>query len=363
MQSPSQPRHPSQILQDIRSEYEKRNNLTTQAAQKQLSKMCHWKESTWGNLERSTLVSGQEWKDEYSLDMIWGNVIKENSRYHIELIAWERIRDVAAEQAAREEYLQQQAREQQAGEQQPDPTKGEPPIEAVMAVKKDKNVVNGDNNGGGRGRDKRKWYWIAGLGGCAVLLLLCALGVTTAYLYVQREQLARQTPAPPVVIEKEVTPVVIEKEVTRIVEVPKIEATMAPEQTKPVEATRPPSVVTGTTPPEPTPSTGSATETPVIAVSKEDYRETGRGKTELWDFDLKAGEVLIIGGFTVDYETGGVFKAWKGPQKLRVTVVDGFAIVIPYERGESEFQFRINQARQNNWAITVVKPLPEWHIE
>ena len=109
----------------------------------------------------------------------------------------------------------------------------------------------------------RRWYWIAGIGGCLLLLSLCIVTVAASYFFWGQTQLAQQTPDSPKVIEieREVTRIVrvtevvesqevIEKEVTRIVEVPKIEATVAPEQTQPVEATQPPEVSDATAVPE-----------------------------------------------------------------------------------------------------------------
>jgi hypothetical protein len=258
----SQPlRHPSLVLQQIRSEYQARQKITTQAAQKHLSNTCGWSESTWGNLERSTAHSGQAWDPEYTWDMVKAGIIKDGGRYYEELVAWERAEDTAAHIAAREEYRWQQEEEQQVAASPSESTS-----EAVKAVTEDKTADNEGDNGrtagitadneeegkdpmaptaSGASGGNRRWYWIAGIGGCLLLLSLCIVTVAASYFFWGQTQLARRTPDSPAIIE-------IEKQVTRIVEVTRVvEATVVVEKTQTVEVTRQAEIATITETPAP----------------------------------------------------------------------------------------------------------------
>lgn len=90
------------------------------------------------------------------------------------------------------------------------------------------------------------------------------------------------------------------------------------------------------------------------------YEETGVGRTKTWNVEVPEGATLIIGGFAVDDIKGGVYKAWAGPAKVTVTVTDGFGLVIKNDWAKQEFEFRVAQAKTNNWAHNTVQPLPTW---
>lgn len=91
------------------------------------------------------------------------------------------------------------------------------------------------------------------------------------------------------------------------------------------------------------------------------YIETGVNKDEqCWEIPIKEGFVAVVGGFTVDGVSNGVYKAIEGPKTITVRVVDGFALVAVREAAQGEFLFRVNQAIQYNWARNTIQPLPGW---
>lgn len=90
------------------------------------------------------------------------------------------------------------------------------------------------------------------------------------------------------------------------------------------------------------------------------YLETGTGKTQTWTLEILPNMVAIIGGYTVNGLTQGVYMAQAGPSALNVTVTDGFVAITKSEWGNQEFCFRVDQAIQYNWAHNTVQPLAGW---
>lgn len=99
------------------------------------------------------------------------------------------------------------------------------------------------------------------------------------------------------------------------------------------------------------------------------YIETGipdpvsgtSGHTKRWIIDVLQGTVAIIGGFTVDGVTDGVYKAVAGPARLDTTVTDGFLAITKSEWGNSEWCFRIGQAVQYGWDHQHESPMSGWN--
>jgi len=90
------------------------------------------------------------------------------------------------------------------------------------------------------------------------------------------------------------------------------------------------------------------------------YVETGTEGTRTWTLEASSDEVIILGGWAVDGTDGGVYRAIEGPQKVEVTVTDGFALIIVEEWARDEFCFRVAQAREFGWAANTIEPLPQW---
>lgn len=91
------------------------------------------------------------------------------------------------------------------------------------------------------------------------------------------------------------------------------------------------------------------------------YIETGvNTKTMCWMLPIKEGFVAVIGGFTVDGVSGGVYKAIDGPATVTTRVTDGFAAIAVEEVARGEFCFRVGQAVEYGWAHNTVEPLAEW---
>ena len=82
--------------------------------------------------------------------------------------------------------------------------------------------------------------------------------------------------------------------------------------------------------------------------------------TKRWVLDVLQGTVAIVGGFTVDGISNGVYKAIEGPARLDTTVTNGFLAITIDEWGNGEFCFRIGQAIQFGWAHNTEQPLPGW---
>ncbi len=93
------------------------------------------------------------------------------------------------------------------------------------------------------------------------------------------------------------------------------------------------------------------------------YVETGVGNTNDWNFKLKAGEVLIIGGWKVDNQSDGVYRAIKGPAEITTTVTDGFAVVVQSKWAYPEFCRRVKMAENNGWAHKHVQGLSGWNCD
>lgn len=90
------------------------------------------------------------------------------------------------------------------------------------------------------------------------------------------------------------------------------------------------------------------------------YVETGVSGTKTWNLEANSQEVIIVGGVTVDDTSGGVYRAIDGPTEVELIVTNGFALVINDEWAAQEFCFRVDQARQFDWAHAHVEPLSEW---
>ena len=82
--------------------------------------------------------------------------------------------------------------------------------------------------------------------------------------------------------------------------------------------------------------------------------------TRHWSIQLRDGSVAVIGGFTVDGVSGGVYKAVGPGGTVDTTVTDGFISIVENIWGNQEFCFRVQQAVQYGWAHNTVLPLPGW---
>ncbi|HPT66223.1 MAG TPA: hypothetical protein PK257_02845 [Candidatus Woesebacteria bacterium] len=83
------------------------------------------------------------------------------------------------------------------------------------------------------------------------------------------------------------------------------------------------------------------------------YTETGTNDEYKWTFEVKTGEVGIVGGLVVDGKNGGVYRAY-APGIYTVQIQNGFALTTKAEWAQNEFEFRLGQAIQYNWAYGTV---------
>ncbi len=84
---------------------------------------------------------------------------------------------------------------------------------------------------------------------------------------------------------------------------------------------------------------------------------TVSSKEYTWVITVNEGEVGIIGGWSVNGRDQGTYQAFK-PGTYTVSVIDGFALTIEERWAPAEWLFRIEQAKQYNWAHTNLDPGP-----
>lgn len=88
------------------------------------------------------------------------------------------------------------------------------------------------------------------------------------------------------------------------------------------------------------------------------YVETGVSDKEYtWTVNVSDGEVMVVGGTSVNGLSGGTYQGF-GPGKYTVKVINGFVSVVKAEWGKNEWDFRIGQAVQYNWAHANENPGP-----
>lgn len=89
------------------------------------------------------------------------------------------------------------------------------------------------------------------------------------------------------------------------------------------------------------------------------YQETGVQGTVSWKIEVLSETTLIVGGWSVDGQDGGVYKAIHGPKTVSVKVADGFYSIVPDQWAQSEWDFRIGEAVKYGWAHAHETP-PTW---
>jgi hypothetical protein len=87
------------------------------------------------------------------------------------------------------------------------------------------------------------------------------------------------------------------------------------------------------------------------------YQETGVGKTETYNFTVKKNELGIVGGYQVDSNSGGVYMVLT-PGEYTVKVTDGFVLTVDKSLAQAEWDFRLNQAKTNHWAMALINKGP-----
>ena len=65
--------------------------------------------------------------------------------------------------------------------------------------------------------------------------------------------------------------------------------------------------------------------------------------------DVPAGYEAIAGGFSIDDQTNGVYRAF-GPGHFELIITDGFGLITTDAWAQAEWDFRIAQAVQFGWA-------------
>lgn len=80
------------------------------------------------------------------------------------------------------------------------------------------------------------------------------------------------------------------------------------------------------------------------------YQETGIEGSKTWNnLVVNNDEYLVVGGVSVNGINDGVYRGY-GPGKYTVTVTNGFVAIVDDDWGNEEFDFRVGQAVQYEWA-------------
>lgn len=89
------------------------------------------------------------------------------------------------------------------------------------------------------------------------------------------------------------------------------------------------------------------------------YEDTAGPYQKTFILHVPEGWIGIVGGYRIDNLDKGVYRAL-GPGTHKTTITDGFALLIRLKDAKSEFQFRLDQARQNGWAYENIDwgPIP-----
>lgn len=90
------------------------------------------------------------------------------------------------------------------------------------------------------------------------------------------------------------------------------------------------------------------------------YSEDVNNHTKLWNFRVVDGMTAIVGGFTVDGTSDGVYRAIQGPGRVNTKVTDGFVEVIRSDWANAQFCERVRQAKNEGWAHQHIRPLDGW---
>ncbi len=107
-------------------------------------------------------------------------------------------------------------------------------------------------------------------------------------------------------------------------------------------------------------TSGNLTEQPYISHPRL-YMETGIGKTKTFEnIVVNEGEYLIVGGVIVNGVDGGVYQGFGPGIYEKIVATDGFISVADKVFAKDEFDFRVKQAEEYNWAHGTIDrgPIP-----
>jgi hypothetical protein len=72
---------------------------------------------------------------------------------------------------------------------------------------------------------------------------------------------------------------------------------------------------------------------------------------------------LIVSGLEVNGVYGGVFRAYAGDQLVKLTITNGFYMLVPAEYAEYEWCKLLKKADLLGWARNIQEPLEGWSCE
>lgn len=96
-------------------------------------------------------------------------------------------------------------------------------------------------------------------------------------------------------------------------------------------------------------STTTTNSAPVI----HNYAETGVGKSKNFTLVVRSGNIGIVGGYTVNGQSNGVYRAYS-PGTYSLAITDGFIYEVDQAHAKAEFNSRVSQARNSGWACSIV---------
>lgn len=86
------------------------------------------------------------------------------------------------------------------------------------------------------------------------------------------------------------------------------------------------------------------------------YSETGSDTID-YVIDVPDGYNAIVGGYCVGDQCGGCYRGY-GPGQHKVTVKDGFAMIVHGDWAKDQWDEKIAIAKKSGWALTLVDPGP-----
>lgn len=87
------------------------------------------------------------------------------------------------------------------------------------------------------------------------------------------------------------------------------------------------------------------------------YQTNVSGNPIIFQMEIPEGYIGIIGGFTVNNETNGSYRA-VGPGEYQFEVTDGFVEIIRQEWAQNEWNFRLGQCQEYDWACDHISTGP-----
>ena len=394
------PRSPRELMEAIRKEYQaSHGGITRKEAETRLSERLGWKPSRWGNVERGN----PDFEISMMYEMVESGIIEDKGTYYYEFLDYQTALDIwtskhgmevfdALRKAASQrviidnnlkssentettqEKLTEEIEEEdevEKPEEQSTPRLILPDFPTHHNREEFLRATGAQVSAGWQPQREQgtrpatgRFFRVVSL--LAVLGCAASIGLVIVLYLASKGTISLVPSSTPQVqvVEKEIAPEVTRTVREEVAVQPIPEARQTTQQTPHEEASPTAQLTASPRAAQPRVTVVEVVATPDIDVlpyiPSRVYMDTGVGTTKAWTIDLEDGLVLIVGGYKVNGEENGVYRAWRGPQQVAVEVTDGFATIVPSTSAELEWNFRLNQARAHGWPTEVVVPLSEW---